>query len=347
MPDHGLGYIGGMTAMLYIKYDQAGDFSIHSEQAWFPFGNFCHQGVGIWYAMSPQYEPQLVRYCNDVGIKMGLFDSRCDLTSAPASCAKAFLRARCLMPDPVELQQEYGILVQRFEQEAGDAVVGHGGWWHWGTAATSLVVNEAINAAPVWWLTQGLPQLVDFIRTELSPYLQLWHAYKKLRLDAGAMEELWQADQPTLKEDGEEGRSSSSNSSSTTASSGGSTVEDIPGTFTEDDFAFPSGITPTVAALLFTDEMATAVSRLVPVAWLKGFIRVVLYHLRTHLGAEQDTRPRSSRDELVYEFKAAHAAMDFSSLLHEQLHVAAAQLDCVFTWLGSSMARQIERMQSE
>ena len=175
LPNHGLDYIGGMTAMLYIKHEAGGDFPLHVEQGFMPFVNLCHDGVGIWWSISSSHEDKLIQYANDAARQHHLWEDDFNLCNAQHGCSKVLLYARCLMPDPLELVDRYHIPVQRFEQQAGDVMIGYGYTYHMGTAATSTVVNEAINAVPVWWLKRGLPQLLAMLKNEMTPY---WRAKK-------------------------------------------------------------------------------------------------------------------------------------------------------------------------
>lgn len=190
LADHGLRYTGGMTPMLYIKHEVGGDFPLHVEQGYLPFINVCHHGVGLWYVVPPAYESRLIQWTSDTirKLKPTLLDGF-DLAAAPAFLGKAIVRARCLMPDPYALAaQPYNIPVQRFVQEPGDVMIGHGFVWHMGTASTSHVESEAINGAPVWWLTRGLPQLIDMIKDDLAPYLAARETYvSRLRGDTSPL----------------------------------------------------------------------------------------------------------------------------------------------------------------
>ena len=174
-------FLGVCTAMFYIKYDQAGDFSMHNEQCFFPFVNYCHAGTCLWWSVPYSSEKDLIRYTNDIGHKHGVFNKGVDLNTAEPGIAKAFLCARTLTPDPHELANDYGIPVERHEQEEGDVVIGHGFMYHMGTAGSGRVVNEAINAVPVWWLKSGLPELVTMLETDLTAYMRAWRQYQTYR----------------------------------------------------------------------------------------------------------------------------------------------------------------------
>jgi hypothetical protein len=177
LPNHGLDYIGALTAMLYVKHESGGDFPLHVEQGYMPFVNTCLHGVGIWYFIPPEYEVQLLDYIQDVAIKHNLWSADFNLANAPAAVAHAIIRSRSLMPDPYELaSQPYNIPVRRLEQEPGDTVIGHGYVLHMGTGGTSTVVSEAINAVPVWWLQRGLPQLLLTV-DQMTSYYRAKHAF--------------------------------------------------------------------------------------------------------------------------------------------------------------------------
>ena len=173
LPDFGIQFIGANTPMLYAKGDeQGGDFAFHAEQGFLPFVNVCHTGTCLWWAVRPEHADKLAVYVSDLFNKVTRPSTPIDLTRLPLFCQLAILRSRCVMPDPDEISAPpYNIPVERFEQEAGDIMIGRGFIFHMGTAGSATVVNEAINAAPVWWLKSGLPELVSLLKTELGPYL--------------------------------------------------------------------------------------------------------------------------------------------------------------------------------
>ena len=323
MANHGLGWIEGMTAMLYLKHDQAGDFQLHPEQGLLPFINYGHSGTGIWYGIPQKYEPQLVQFTNHIGHKYGIVDEGCDLCIAPSGCAKAFLRARCLMPDPLELVNDFGVGVERFEQEAGDVMTGHGFCYHMGTNGTGTVETEAIIAAPVWWLRDGLPELFRLVKMDLNPYMKLYFRYqarpRQTRVEA--------------KVKG--------------ARAGAAVVHDRQDEEHDDDesidgglddtvqFRLPRGITAKVAELLFSEEIAVANCRLIPIAWFRGFARVVSYHLRASIDAEDEDNTTE------YEYRPAEAGMDFDMLLRSQQKRAEQLLTRLLEWFHSYVGQRI------
>ena len=184
MPDHGLTFLGGHTLMSYLKFSGNGEFALHFEQGFFPFVNYCQRGVGVWWSIPPgeENERKLVQYSNYIGHHSDLpvFDADTNLTrlyDTHPGLALVFVRSRMLLPDPHELAADFNIPVERFDQEEGDVMIGHGYVMHMGTAGTGQVLTEAINAVPIWWLDHGLPELVDMLIKHISPYMQQWRLY--------------------------------------------------------------------------------------------------------------------------------------------------------------------------
>ena len=75
-----------------------------------------------------------------------------------------FLYAKhTLLLHPNELMKE-GIVVKRIDQRENQAVLGCGYIFHQGVTVEHFSINEAINFVPFWWLRNGLPQLVSYLR---------------------------------------------------------------------------------------------------------------------------------------------------------------------------------------
>ena len=114
----------------------------------------------------------------------------------------------------------------------------------------------------------------------------------------------------------------------------------------DDDEEF-HGLWWRTASLLFCDAVSHEFARLVPVAWLRAFVRVTLYHLRAYRGV-----PTPADTEEI-EFKAPKFGMHFRSLskanglLGEDFMGAIGLLEEVADWLQTEEAIQIVKWQTD
>jgi hypothetical protein len=141
-------------------------FNLHIEQLQFPFVHHQLTGESLWYLIPPTQLHKLDAVALDIITKfLRLHEERDkDMLYDPASMgpiARIYLLSKQLFP-PLSLLQEHGVKYLAVRVKAGQVLMAHGGYAHFGFSTSPAETNSlACNVVSLSWLQWGGLQFLE------------------------------------------------------------------------------------------------------------------------------------------------------------------------------------------